>query len=143
MSKEQGILNKRNSATILGAEMARRFCLKEGENIPPAIEMALKGGNSKDATPNEQEFLNSLSMAVYSTVMNPKTSLYEANAHMLGAFENENAARELANSVLPRKYTKEEWAEKDFISQSIDKGEQDNPSVSNVLQSTMVRGESR
>ena len=123
MSKE-GILTKENSASILGAEMARRFCLKEGENLPPAIEMALKAGASKDSTPEQQEFLNSLSMAVYSTVMNPKTDLYEANAHMLGAFENQDAARELANSVLPKKYSKEEWAKKDFVSSSIDKGEQ-------------------
>ena len=125
MNKE-GILNKENSAAILGAEMARRFCLREGENLPPAIEMALKAGSSKDATSEQREFLNSLGMAVYSTVMDPKTSLYKADAKMLGAFENENAARELANSVLPRKYSEKEWTEKDFVSQSIDKGEQHN-----------------
>ncbi len=121
MSKESSnIRSKEDARRLFEQEAIKDFCLRRGENLPPAVERVLSG-NTKDATPQQQEFLNSLSMAIYSTVRNPKTALYEANANMLGVFENEDAARKLANSVLPKQFTKEDWHEKNFVAAAIDK----------------------
>ena len=74
----------------------------------------LTSKESRDATSQERDFFNSLSTPKYSEVVNPKTSLYEANVQMRGVFGDMNKAMELANSVLKEKCSEEDWKNGNF-----------------------------